>query len=218
MHAYSSDSQRNAQGDSFREDVPASVGGHAGVARPAARLTAEDLAPLTQISNWRSAAAVLQTWSIIGVTLAIALVYWSWPLAILAVFVIATQQHALFILSHDAAHYRLFEHRAINDLVGQACAAAAGLSMCTYRIIHRLHHNHLYGPHDPDIALHGGYPRGKWYLARKLLKDLSGSTAVKTYAYFFGNPAKNTATQSTLDPLADTSLRLRKQLAPIRLA
>ena len=135
--------------------------------------------------------------------------FWSWPLALAAVVVIATQQHALFILSHDAAHYRLFDHRGLNDLVGRACAAAAGLSMCTYRVIHRLHHNHLYGPQDPDMALHGGYPRGKWYLARKLLKDLSGLTAAKTYAYFFGNPAQSTAAESALQPLADTSLRLR---------
>ena len=212
MRAYSSDSQRNVEGEEFREDVCIPAPGRPqAVARSTARLTAEDLAPLTQISSWRSALAVLQTWSIISLMVGIALVFWSWPVALLAVFVIAAQQHALFILSHDAAHYRLFRHRGINDLVGRACAAAAGLSMSTYRIIHRLHHNHLYGPHDPDIALHGGYPRGKGYLARKLLKDLSGATALKTYAYFFGNPAKNIATQTTLDPLADTSPRLRKQ-------
>jgi fatty acid desaturase len=80
--------------------------------------------------------------------------------ALAAVFIIATQQHALFILSHDAAHYRLFQHRGLNDLIGRFCAAAPGLSMSTYRVIHRLHHNHLYGPRRiPDIALHGGYPR-----------------------------------------------------------
>jgi hypothetical protein len=33
--------------------------------------------------------------------------------------------------------------------------------MCTYRVIHRLHHNNLYGELDPDTALHGGYPRGR---------------------------------------------------------
>jgi fatty acid desaturase len=147
------------------------------------------LATLTRIVNWRSAAAVLQTWLVIGATLGVALAYWSWPLWLAAVVIIGTQQHALFILSHDAAHYRLFSHRGINDLIGRVCASAAGLSMCTYRVIHRLHHNHLYGPEDPDIALHGGYPRGKWYLVKKLLKDLSALTAVKTYGYF-GNPRK----------------------------
>ena len=201
------------QGEEFRDDARPS-GQRDPVQRAPAndlrrRLAAQDLAPLTRLSSWRSAAAVLQTWLIIGATVGFTLSYWSWPLALAAVAVVATQQHALFILSHDAAHYRLFEHRGVNDLMGRVCAAAAGLSMCTYRVIHRLHHNHLYGPQDPDIALHGGYPRGKWYLAKKLLKDLSGLTAVKTYGYFFGNPAQNTAAENALKPLADTSIRLR---------
>lgn len=204
---------RDPKGEEFQDDVRASgQSGHALLAaanRPQRRLSAEELAPLTRIVNWRSAAAVLQTWLIIGVTGVIAITYWSWPVALAAVAVIGTQQHALFILSHDAAHYRLFENRGLNDLIGRICASAAGLSMCTYRVIHRLHHNYLYGAQDPDIALHGGYPRGKWYLAKKVLKDLSGLTAVKTYGYFFGNPAKNIAVEGAPTPLADTSVRLR---------
>jgi fatty acid desaturase len=202
-----------AQGEEFRDDGRA---GHATVGQRAqseARrtLTAEDLAPLTRIVSWRSGAAVLQTWLIITLTLVAALAYQSWATVLVAIVVIGTQQHALFILSHEAAHYRLFGNRAINDLIGCACATVAGLSMRTYRVIHRLHHNHLYGPEDPDIALHGGYPRGKWYLIRKLIKDLSGLTAVKTYRYFFGNPAKSDTADRALDPLADTSPRLRAE-------
>ena len=201
------------KGEEFREDsrplTQSRLSQRAPAIRPPRRLSAEELAPLTRIATWRSAAAVLQTWLLIGATAAIALTYWSWPVAIAAVVLIGTQQHALFILSHDAAHYRLFENRGLNDLIGRICASAAGLSMCTYRVIHRLHHNHLYGEQDPDIALHGGYPRGKWYLAKKLLKDLSGLTAVKTYSYFFGNPAKSIGAEGAPTPLADTSSRLR---------
>src|SRR3954469_2180076 len=76
----------------------------------------------------------------------------------------------------------------------------------------RLHHNNLYGELDPDTALHGGYPRGKAYLVKKLLKDLSGLTAWKTYAYFLGAaPALNTATQVAVRPLDDTSQKLRNE-------
>ncbi len=63
---------------------------------------------------------------------------------------------------------------------------------------------------DPDIALHGGYPRGRMYLARKLAKDLAGLTAWKTYAYFFGAPAVNADTNAAARPLDDTSPRLRR--------
>ena len=125
---------------------------------------------------------------------------------------IGTRQHALFVIAHDAAHYLLYERRWLNDALGRACSMVQGLSMRTYRVIHRLHHNNLYGELDPDTALHGGYPRGKRYLIRKLLKDLSGLTAWKTYAYFLGGaPALNTATNVALRPLDDTSAKLRKE-------
>jgi len=201
------------EGEEFRDDArsPAQseVRAHLKVVRPRGRLSAEELAPLTQIANWRSSVAVLQTWLILAATIGLAIASASWLLTFAAIVVIGTQQHALFILSHEAAHYRLFMHRGCNDLVGRICASAAGLSMCTYRIIHRLHHNNLYGPQDPDMALHGGYPRGKWYLVRKLLTDLMGLTAFKTYRYFFGNPAKNTAAHTTSAPLGDTSATLQ---------
>jgi fatty acid desaturase len=75
-----------------------------------------------------------------------------------------------------------------------------------------MHHNNLYGELDPDTALHGGYPRGRMYLVRKLLKDLTGQTAWKTYAYFlFAAPALNTATNKAIRPLDDTSERLRAE-------
>jgi fatty acid desaturase len=168
---------------------------------------------LTRRSAWRASAAILGDIAVIAVAVAAALAFWPNPLVILlAVLVIGTRQHALFVIAHDAAHYLLFENRNLNDLVGRACATVQGLSMCTYRVIHRLHHNNLYGELDPDTALHGGYPRGKWYLVKKLLKDLSGLTAWKTYAYFLGGaPSLNTQTNVALRPLDDTSAKLKEE-------
>lgn len=168
---------------------------------------------LTRRSAWRASAAVLHDVAVIAVAIGVALHFWPHPLAILvAVVVIGTRQHALFIIAHDAAHYLLYQQRWLNDAVGRACATVQGLSMCTYRVIHRLHHNNLYGELDPDTALHGGYPRGRSYLIRKLLKDLSGLTAWKTYAYFLGGaPALNTATNTAMRPLDDTSEKLRNE-------
>ena len=56
---------------------------------------------------------------------------------------------------------------------------AGGVSMCTYRVTHRLHHNNLYTADDPDTAIHGGYPRGVGYLWKKLAQDLAGLDAVE---------------------------------------
>ena len=113
--------------------------------------------------------------------------------------VIAGRQQACFVLAHDAAHYRLYKSRWLNDLVGRMLAAPVGLSMRTYRVLHRLHHNHLYEERDPDIPLVAGYPRGRKYLAKKLIADLFGLNAWKTYAYFFGAPAINDDAQGPTD-------------------
>ena len=167
---------------------------------------------LTRRSGWRATAAIAH--DIVVLALAIGAALWFWPnplVIVLAVVIIGTRQHALFVVAHESAHYLLYDNRRLNDLAGRACAMLQGLSMCTYRVIHRLHHNNLYGELDPDTALHGGYPRGKAYLVKKLLKDLSGLTAWKTYAYFLGGaPALNTSTNVALRPLDDTSAKLRE--------
>lgn len=175
-------------------------------------LPAEIVQRLSRISPWRSAWSVAQEVLVLGALIAAALTWWTPWVVVPCVILIGTRQHALFVLAHDAAHYRLFESRGLNDLVGRACATVQGLSMRTYRVIHRLHHNNLYGPADPDTALHGGYPRGRLYLAKKLAKDLAGFTAWKTYAYFLGGaPALNTETNVAMRPLNDSSARLRAE-------
>jgi fatty acid desaturase len=165
---------------------------------------------LSALSPWRSLLAIAQGYGLIALCAGVALAWWN-PLTIaLAVVGIAAAQHGLAILAHEATHYRLFETRWLNDLVGRLLGLGNGVSMFSYRAVHRLHHNHLYEPIDPDLPLMGGYPRGRAYLVRKLLKDLTGSTAYKNFAYFFGAPAHNTETDRTPRPLDDTSPRLRR--------
>ena len=176
-------------------------------------LPKEVVARLTRRSAWRASLAVLHDIAMLAAAIGFGLYFWPNPFAVLvSVLIVGTRQHALFVIAHDAAHYVLYESRLANEIVGRASAMVQGLSMCTYRVIHRLHHNNLYGALDPDTALHGGYPRGKAYLVKKLLKDLCGLTAWKTYAYFLGGaPALNTATNVALRPLDDTSDKLRTE-------
>ncbi len=183
-------------GEEFRDDVRK-------------KLPPEILAPLTRLSSLRSSLAVLYTFGLLALIIAAAIANWSWWVAPIAIVLIAPLQHGLFILAHEAAHYRLYANRRLNDLMGRFIGMTGGVSMCSYRVIHRLHHNYLYQPQDPDIALHGGYPRGKKYLIKKLLKDLSGQTAFKNYAYFFGSPAINLETNVAQRPLDDTAPKLR---------
>ena len=172
-------------------------------------LSPTELASLTELNDWRSLAAVALTAGVIALAIAFGIAVWPSPWLALSVLVIGVQQHAMFILAHDSAHYRLFRSRAVNDAVGRFIGMASGISMCTYRVIHRLHHNNLYTDEDPDTAIHGGYPRGVAYLWKKLAEDLAGLNAWKTFAYFFGAPAINAETNRAARPLDDTSPQLR---------
>jgi fatty acid desaturase len=188
-----------ARGEEFRDD-----------ARRRKGLPPELIKRLTRIDPVRAALAVALSVGLVALTAAVAVTWWTPWVVLPAVLVMGALQHAWFVLAHDAAHYRLFERRWLNDLVGRSLATPGGVSMCTYRVVHRLHHNHLYEKQDPDLPLHGGYPRGKAYLLKKLAKDAAGLTAWKTYAYFFGAPAINDDLGAAHRPLNDTSPELRR--------
>ena len=194
------------RGEEFRQDLRAP-----GARNVEARrlLSASELAPLTQLSTPRSLLAIAQTFGLIAAAIALAVTTWPSPWLVLSVLVIGVAQHAVFILVHEAAHYRLFAARRANDGLGRLMGLAVGMSMCTYRVTHRLHHNNLYTEEDPDTAIHGGYPRGRGYLLRKLGEDVLGLNAWKTYAYFFGTPAINDDTRREIRTLDDTSPALR---------
>jgi fatty acid desaturase len=194
------------RGEEFKEDLRKPAARTADARR---QLTPQEMQPLTTLSTARSLLAIGQTLGLIAVGMA--LCFFTWPSLWFApgLVLIGVAQHGLFILAHEAAHYRLFAHRGVNDAVGRFIGMCSGISMCTYRVTHRLHHNHLYGKEDPDTAIHGGYPRGRAYLVRKLLEDVCGLNAWKTFAYFFGAPAINEATGKLIRPLDDTAPHLR---------
>lgn len=183
-------------------------------------LTREELAHFTQLSLPHSLWCLTQTYGLLLLTITLGLYAFSIitlkplvgaPLLVVAVMLMGCWQHWLAIISHESTHYRLFESRAANDWAGRISGMLIGVSTFSYRIVHRLHHNHLYEAIDPDMALMAGYPRGKAYLWMKLLKDIAGFTAWRNYLYFFGAPAANVVTGQKQDPLADTTSSLRQR-------
>ena len=193
-------------GEEFRDDLRSPGARNAEARR---LLSPAELLPLTRLSSAKSLLAIGRTLGLIAAALLLGIATWPSPWLVASVLVIGVCQHGLFILAHESAHYRLFANRRANDIVGRVLGTIGGVSMCTYRVTHRLHHNNLYTDDDPDTAIHGGYPRGKAYLVNKLVRDVLGLNAWKTYAYFFGAPAINDDTKRVIRPLDDTSPELR---------
>ena len=123
------------RGEEFRDDLrPARA---VGSGNTAARriLSADELAPLTRLNDVRSAGAVALSVGVIGAAVAFGVAQWGTAWVLLSVLVIGVQQHGLFILAHESAHYRLFSRRGLNDAVGRLIGMASGISTLTRRCI-----------------------------------------------------------------------------------
>lgn len=99
---------------------------------------------------------------------------------IFALFVVASRQHALLALTHEAVHYRLFKSRFWNDFVGNLFAAYPLVwDVYGYRENHVLHHKYVNTAQDPDWQRKLGHPdwqfsNSKKYLSRLFLRYLWG--------------------------------------------
>lgn len=73
------------------------------------------------------------------------------PVYLAAVVLIASRQHALLVLFHEAAHGHLFRSRWLNDLCGRAFTGLPfGMSLGRYREHHWQHHQYTNTARDPD--------------------------------------------------------------------
>ena len=113
-------------------------------------LTKDELRELSRLDSKRFAAAVLIETATVVAAVAIPHIWWHPLLYILAVIVIGTRINALGGFMHEAAHYRGFANRSLNDFVGELVALPTSISMAGYRNTHFAHHRELNGENDPD--------------------------------------------------------------------
>jgi fatty acid desaturase len=139
----------------------------------------EEIAELTERSNFMGWYAFFFTWGVIALSFA-ALVRWPHPLTWLAALVIlGGRQLSLAIMMHDASHGTLFKTRRLNELVGDICGAAIGVELRRYRTHHLAHHSRTGTDADTDRSLSLPFPTTRAGLARKFLRDLVGISGVK---------------------------------------
>jgi fatty acid desaturase len=136
--------------------------------------TPEEWAPLARRSAWIGPALVAHAWGVIGLAMAMAVVWWfTIPLAIA---IIGARQLGLAILMHDAAHGALHPNLKVNDWVGHHLTTGG---LATYRTYHLGHHKYAQQAEDPDLGLSAPFPITRLSLRRKIIRDLTGQTYYK---------------------------------------
>lgn len=116
------------------------------------RPPAHVLKALARKSLPRSLTYILLQWGAIASAALLAESVNSYVVLIACLIFIATRQHALLVMLHDAAHYSLSENKRLNDFIGAIfCAFPFSVSMRRYRANHLAHHKFVNSEADPDL-------------------------------------------------------------------
>jgi fatty acid desaturase len=138
-------------------------------------LPAAQVRALSRVNAWASNAFIAAEYASIALAAAVCERLWSLPIYFLAVMFIASRQHALGNLAHDAAHYRLYRSKALNDWVGDVLLARPlWLMLQPYRKGHFAHHKHFLNPADPHLPRTPMQPVPTHRLALRFLFNISG--------------------------------------------
>ena len=132
-----------------------------------------------KVSGYWSVEAILFDWGvIIGACLLVK--NFGWILYAPAICLIASRQHALFLLMHEGAHRLLFKTKVINDWASNLFAAwPIGLSTENFRNHHWKHHNNTNTDKDPDWVRKVTHP--DWIFPRS-----KASFWLSFLPYFYG--------------------------------
>lgn len=151
------------------------------------KLTPEQRAALNSKSNWRGSLEVGKDWGLIVLAFALSLL-WPHPATyLISLALLAAAQAGFSILQHEAAHRSLFASPKLNDFIGEyLCAQPILQSMPSYRTYHMTHHRLAGTKEDPDLIMTQQYPVTPSSLRRKLLRDASGLTGLKSIVGLLG--------------------------------
>lgn len=144
-------------------------------------LTIEERKFLMQKNDWKAAWIVLSTWGLVALSFALVYFYTNIFTILIAFFVIGGRQLACSIIMHDTGHRALFNNPKVNDFVGKWLGAYPILQdMLRYRTYHNQHHLHTGTAEDPDLSITKGYPTSMISMCRKIGRDLSGASGLKS--------------------------------------
>ncbi len=147
-------------------------------------LSSDEIRALRRLDDRRGWASLAVNWGLVGTAMALVAAFPNPLTVLLALAVIGTRQLGFAILMHEASHRTLLSSRALNDWVGNwLCAYPVWGDLVPYRRYHLQHHAKNWTAEDPDLGLATPFPVTPASMRRKILRDLTGRTALKRVLY-----------------------------------
>jgi fatty acid desaturase len=142
-------------------------------------LTKEEIRDFSRIDSVKFSLAAILEYGLIAAAIWISQTWWNPATYLLAIIVIGSRINGLGGLMHDAAHYRAYTNRALNDFIGEILALPTSTSMAGYRNTHFAHHRELNSEADPDWQRNLGlkeyeFPASRTSVIMHFVQYLSG--------------------------------------------
>lgn len=151
--------------------------------RPSTCFTPEEIRALTARSDLAGIALTAGLWASIAACFALMALIPHPVTFLLGVILLGGRQHALAVLGHEAAHRTLCRSAGLNTVLGDWLGARLiWQDVPRYREHHLRHHANTGTADDPDLSLTRPYPCSRRSLLKRILRDLSGQTALRRMA------------------------------------
>jgi fatty acid desaturase len=155
-------------------------------------LSKEEIRNFSQIDSAKFTSAAVLEFSLIAAAVWISEIWWNPWIYVLAVIVIGSRINGLGALMHDAAHYRGYTNRKLNDFIGEVIALPTSASMAGYRNTHFAHHRELNSENDPDWQRNVGlkeyeFPARPGSVVMRIMQYLSGLKSITAVTGFHNN-------------------------------
>lgn len=127
---------------------------------------------LSRLSFAKSLQALVFDWVFIAGAISLSLYFKSTWVYLIAIVIIAARQHALLMLVHEGAHFRMAKNHSLNNVLTDLFAAFP-IFFCTtaYRRNHLKHHRFLNSMEDPDWARKVSIPEWTFPQTRSQLRN-----------------------------------------------
>lgn len=142
---------------------------------------------LSKVSSARGVALVLFQYVAIALIIAASELYFSWWMYPVAVVLIGSRFLAMVTLVHDGVHWRLANHKGLNDFLNEVLLCFPLLESAERnRVNHLAHHLHFKSSGDPERARFLGqedsrfsrdfrdYPKSTTAVAWMVVRNVSG--------------------------------------------
>ena len=162
-----------------------------------ASISSKELKRLSALQPWRTILALALDWLVIAAAIAASEYSGSIWVYLLALVFIGGRMHALGVLVHEAAHFRVLRNRQASEWIMDLFAAWPILATVDgYRQNHLAHHQHANTEKDPDWIVKFGtaaftFPQKVRHAALQLLGYLVAINSFRDLAQILPRISKN---------------------------